>query len=69
MRRFKWIAWVVLCVVSVALAILPTHWLVAKRVNLDEYNVRFYWVPADALPRILTISSSSPETPPEYYII
>ena len=45
------------------------HQQIAKRVNPDEDNVRFYWVPVDALPRTLTIGSLPPELPPESYII
>lgn len=45
------------------------HGLVQKRVNQSEDNVRFYWIPVDALPRTLTIGSPPPEPPPEVYII
>jgi CRISPR-associated protein Cas2 len=45
------------------------HEQVQKRVKPAEDNVRFYWIPADALPRTLTIGSPSPEPPPSYYIL
>jgi CRISPR-associated protein Cas2 len=32
-------------------------------------NVRFYWVPVDAVPRTLTIGSKGPEPPPSYRIV
>jgi CRISPR-associated protein Cas2 len=45
------------------------HEMVKKRVKPAEDNVRFYWIPADALPKTLTIGSDLPEPPPKYYII
>ncbi len=42
---------------------------VKKRVKPLEDNVRFYWIPSDALPRALTIGSSLPKPPPNVYII
>ncbi|MFM7426916.1 MAG: CRISPR-associated endonuclease Cas2 [Elainella sp.] len=42
---------------------------VKRRVKPDEDNVRFYWIPADAVPRALTIGSPSPEPPPQLYIV
>jgi CRISPR-associated protein Cas2 len=42
---------------------------VQKQVKSDLDNVRFYWVPSDALPKTLTIGSQLPEPPPEVYII
>ncbi|MGA7933664.1 MAG: CRISPR-associated endonuclease Cas2 [Kovacikia sp.] len=41
---------------------------VQRRVKADEDNVRFYWIPADSLPRTLAIGSSPPEPPPKCYI-
>ena len=41
---------------------------VKKQVK-GEDNVRFYWVPADALPKTLTIGSSPPKPPPDFHII
>ncbi len=45
------------------------HRQVQQRVKLAEDNVRFYWVPADALPRTLTIGSDPPQPPPAVYIV
>lgn len=42
---------------------------VGKRVKAEEDNVRFYWIPSDALPKVLTIGSAMPEAPPSAYII
>lgn len=42
---------------------------VARRVKPAEDNVRFYWVPVDALTKTLTIGSQPPEPPPISYII
>jgi CRISPR-associated protein Cas2 len=42
---------------------------VQSRVKPELDNVRFYWVPSDALPKTLTIGSPLPEPPPEVYII
>jgi CRISPR-associated protein Cas2 len=43
--------------------------LIQKRVKPVEDNVRFYWIPVDAVPRTLTIGSAQPEAPPQMYII
>jgi CRISPR-associated protein Cas2 len=45
------------------------HLKIQKRVKPAEDNVRLYWVPSDALPRTLTIGSSLPAPPPDFYII
>jgi CRISPR-associated protein Cas2 len=42
---------------------------VLKRVKPELDNVRFYWVPSDALPRTLTIGGPMPQPPPTVYII
>lgn len=42
---------------------------VQRQVKPAEDNVRFYWVPVDALPRTLTIGSDPPQPPPTVYII
>lgn len=34
-----------------------------------EDNVRFYWIPKEAVSRALTLGSSLPEPPPEVYIV
>jgi CRISPR-associated protein Cas2 len=39
------------------------------KVKSDEDNVRFYWIPRNAVARTLTIGSSVPEEPPSVYII
>jgi CRISPR-associated protein Cas2 len=44
------------------------HKKVLRKVKPEEDNVRFYWVPSDAVPRTLTIGSTVPEPPPSYYI-
>ncbi len=45
------------------------HDKVQKHVKENEDNVRFYWVPKDAVPRTLTLGSMPPEEPPRVYII
>lgn len=42
---------------------------VQHRVQLEDDNVRFYWIPADAVLKTLTLGSSMPEPPPDFYII
>lgn len=42
---------------------------VQRRVKPTEDDVRFYWIPADAVPRSLTIGSDAPQPPPSVYII
>lgn len=44
------------------------HKKVLRKVKPEADNVRFYWVPSDAVPRTLTIGSTVPEPPPNYYI-
>jgi CRISPR-associated protein Cas2 len=41
---------------------------VQKRIDQEEDNVRFYWIPADALPKVLTLGSPLPELPPDFYV-
>jgi CRISPR-associated protein Cas2 len=43
--------------------------LVRPKVKPELDNVRFYWVPVDAVARSLTIGSKLPEPPPKSYII
>jgi CRISPR-associated protein Cas2 len=43
--------------------------LVRGRIKEEEDNVRFYWVPRDAVARTLTLGSPMPEEPPSVYII
>jgi CRISPR-associated protein Cas2 len=45
------------------------HLKVSGQVQAGEDNVRFYWLPADALLRTLTIGSKPPQPPPSVYII
>jgi CRISPR-associated protein Cas2 len=45
------------------------HGQVMKRVKPAVDNVRFYWVPVDAVARTLVIGSKMPEPPPEFYIL
>lgn len=45
------------------------HQKIEKRVKPTEDNVRFYWISAEAVSRVLTIGSSTPESPPNIYII
>jgi CRISPR-associated protein Cas2 len=42
---------------------------VKRRVRVEEDNVRFYWVPVDAVQRTLTVGSEPPEPPPAVYIV
>jgi CRISPR-associated protein Cas2 len=42
---------------------------VKRRVKESEDNVRFYWIPSDALPKSLTIGCPLPCAPPSVYII
>jgi CRISPR-associated protein Cas2 len=45
------------------------HQKVQSRIDPEEDNVRFYWVPRDALPKTLTLGSPPPAPPPDFYII
>lgn len=45
------------------------HKHVEKRIEAAEDNVRFYWIPADAVARTLTLGSTLPEPPPDAQII
>lgn len=45
------------------------HHKVEQQVKLDEDNVRFYWISAEAVSRSLTIGSPLPESPPNIYIV
>jgi CRISPR-associated protein Cas2 len=42
---------------------------VRQQVKSAEDNVRFYWVPVDAVARSLTVGSEPPAPPPEVYIL
>jgi CRISPR-associated protein Cas2 len=42
----------------------------AKKLVVEaEDNLRFYWIPIDAVSRVKSIGSPPPELPPNYYII
>jgi len=45
------------------------HKKIEKRVKPQEDNVRLYWIPSDALPKVLTVGSNPPAPPPSFYII
>lgn len=45
------------------------HGKLQRRLDVNEDNVRLYWIAADAVPRTLTIGSSLPTPPPSMYII
>jgi CRISPR-associated protein Cas2 len=45
------------------------HGKVKRQVKPAEDDVRFYWVPVDAVSRTLTIGSDPPHPPPTVYII
>jgi CRISPR-associated protein Cas2 len=42
---------------------------VERKIKVEEDNVRFYWISADAMGKTLTLGSSPPEPPPSVYII
>jgi CRISPR-associated protein Cas2 len=42
---------------------------VKAKIDLEEDNVRFYWLSPEATSNVLTLGSQPPETPPSYYII
>ena len=42
---------------------------VAKRIDEADDDVRFYWISADALSRVLTLGSEPPKAPPDTYIV
>jgi CRISPR-associated protein Cas2 len=45
------------------------HGKVLRRVKVGEDDVRFYWIPKDAVARTLTVGSGPPEEPPTVYIL
>ncbi|MEG4420776.1 CRISPR-associated endonuclease Cas2 [Microcoleus sp. LAD1_D5] len=44
------------------------HKRVEKQINLDEDNVRFYWLAPEAVKNSLTLGSSPSQEPPSVYI-
>jgi CRISPR-associated protein Cas2 len=53
----------------VSLEKMPVIFERASRIVTIEDNLRFYWIPSDAVPRTLTVGSTPPMPPPDYYII
>jgi CRISPR-associated protein Cas2 len=45
------------------------HQQVQRRINLEEDNVRFYWIPSGAFAKTLTLGSPPPEPPPQAYFL
>lgn len=45
------------------------HQKIMRRVKPEEDNVRFYWIPADAVEKTLAIGSPPPQPPPTAYIL
>lgn len=45
------------------------HRQVLHRTHPDEDNVRFYWIPAGAMAKALTIGSAPPAPPPQAYFL
>lgn len=56
------------CFLSLA-GMRELHDKLMRRVKLEEDNIRLYWLSADAVSRVLTIGSSPPEEPPDYYVV
>jgi CRISPR-associated protein Cas2 len=54
----------------VTLEQMPGLFNKAKKLVIEsEDNLRFYWIPSNAVPRVCSIGSPPPEPPPNYYII
>jgi CRISPR-associated protein Cas2 len=53
----------------VSLEQMPVIFERASRIVAIGDNLRFYWIPSDAVPRTLTVGSTPPTPPPDYYII
>jgi CRISPR-associated protein Cas2 len=53
----------------VSLEQMPVIFERASQIVTTEDNLRFYWIPSDAVPRTLTVGSAPPTPPPDYYII
>jgi CRISPR-associated protein Cas2 len=45
------------------------HQQVMQRVKPEEDNVRFYWIPSQAMEKTLVIGGTAPTPPPSVYII
>jgi hypothetical protein len=50
-------------------SLLSSLFSLKKWVKIKEDNVRFYWISADAVSRVLTLGSAPPEPPPNAYIL
>jgi CRISPR-associated protein Cas2 len=54
----------------VTLEQMPVLFNKAKKLVVEsEDNLRFYWIPSDAVLRVRSIGSPPPEPPPNYYIV
>lgn len=45
------------------------HKKVQRKVEPSVDNVRFYWISAEAVERVLTIGSAGPVKPPDFYML
>ena len=45
------------------------HQALRPKVDVEQDNVRMYWITADSVPRALTLGSATPEPPPDVYVI
>ena len=45
------------------------HQQVSRRIDDSEDDIRFYWITAEALSKVLTLGSEPPKEPPETYIV
>lgn len=45
------------------------HEQVKKKVKPAEDNVRFYWISDESMSMTLTIGSTQPQEPPNYYVV
>ncbi|MEL6320809.1 MAG: CRISPR-associated endonuclease Cas2 [Cyanobacteria bacterium J06626_14] len=45
------------------------HQTIVRRINPDEDNVRFYWIPSGAVKKSMAIGSTPPTPPPQAYFL
>ncbi|MGP1388011.1 MAG: CRISPR-associated endonuclease Cas2 [Thainema sp.] len=45
------------------------HQQVMRRIKQEEDNVRFYWIPSQAVEKTLVIGGAAPTPPPSVYIV